>query len=85
MKRLGSGAAAAAVSPGRPGTYESYDQALLFQPLNYYLKAVRNYDELQSAHRACEHSSTFNRILLESLGRAEKVFVPHGHAAAAAV
>ena len=32
-----------------------------------------------------EHASTFNRILLEFLGRAEKVFVPHGHAAAVAV
>ncbi len=32
-----------------------------------------------------EHASTFNRILLEFLGRAEKVFVPHGHAAAIAV
>jgi 3-oxoadipate enol-lactonase len=32
-----------------------------------------------------EHASTFNRILLEFLGRAEKAFVPHGHAAAVAV
>jgi len=32
-----------------------------------------------------EHASTFNRILLEFLGRAEKVFVPLGHAAAVAV
>ena len=32
-----------------------------------------------------EHATTFNRILLEFLGRAEKVFVPHGHAAAVAV
>ena len=32
-----------------------------------------------------EHASTFNRILLEFLGRAEKAFVPHGHAAAIAV
>jgi 3-oxoadipate enol-lactonase len=32
-----------------------------------------------------EHASTFNRILLEFLGRAEKVFVPYGHAAAVAV
>jgi 3-oxoadipate enol-lactonase len=32
-----------------------------------------------------EHASTFNRILLEFLGRAEKAFVPHGHAAALAV
>ena len=32
-----------------------------------------------------EHASTFNRILLEFLGRAEKVWVPHGHAAALAV
>jgi 3-oxoadipate enol-lactonase len=32
-----------------------------------------------------EHASTFNRILLEFLGRAEKAFVPHGHAAAVTV
>ena len=32
-----------------------------------------------------EHASTFSRILLEFLGRAEKAFVPHGHAAAVAV
>ena len=32
-----------------------------------------------------ERASTFNRILLEFLGRAEKVFVPNGHAAAVAV
>ena len=32
-----------------------------------------------------EHASTFNRILLEFLGRAEKAFVLHGHAAAVAV
>ena len=32
-----------------------------------------------------EHASTFNRILLEFLGRAEKVVVPYGHAAAVAV
>ena len=32
-----------------------------------------------------EHASTFNRILLEFLSRAEKAFVPHGHAAAVAV
>ena len=32
-----------------------------------------------------EHASTFNRILLEFLGRAEKVFVPYGHAAAVTV
>jgi len=32
-----------------------------------------------------EHASTFNRILLEFLGRAEKAFVPHGHTAAVAV
>jgi 3-oxoadipate enol-lactonase len=32
-----------------------------------------------------EHATTFNRILLEFLGRAEKVYVPLGHAAAVAV
>ena len=32
-----------------------------------------------------EHASTFNRILIDFLRRAEKVFVPHGHAAAVAV
>ena len=32
-----------------------------------------------------EHATTFNRILLEFLGRAEKVYVPFGHAAAVAV
>ena len=32
-----------------------------------------------------EHASTFNRVLLEFLGRAEKAFVPHGHAASVAV
>ena len=32
-----------------------------------------------------EHASTFNRILLEFLQRAEKAFVPFGHAASAAL
>ena len=32
-----------------------------------------------------EHASTFNRILLEFLGRAEKVFVPYGQPAAVSV
>ena len=32
-----------------------------------------------------EHATTFNRVLLEFLGRAEKVFVPHGHAVSEAV
>ncbi|MFM9132439.1 MAG: alpha/beta fold hydrolase [Actinomycetota bacterium] len=32
-----------------------------------------------------EHASTFNRVLLEFLGRAEKVWVPHGAAALEAV
>jgi 3-oxoadipate enol-lactonase len=32
-----------------------------------------------------EHAATFNRVLLEFLHRAEKVFVPHGHAVAAAL
>jgi 3-oxoadipate enol-lactonase len=32
-----------------------------------------------------ERASTFNRVLLEFLNRAEKVFVPHGHAAAVAI
>ena len=32
-----------------------------------------------------EHASTFNRVLVEFLRRAEKVFVPHGHAATVAV
>ena len=32
-----------------------------------------------------EHAFTFNRVLLEFLGRAEKAFVPHGHAASVAV
>lgn len=32
-----------------------------------------------------EHATTFNRILLDFLRRAERVFVPHGHAAAEAL
>jgi 3-oxoadipate enol-lactonase len=32
-----------------------------------------------------EHASTFNRVLVEFLGRAEKAFVPHGHAVSVAV
>ncbi|MEY4366111.1 MAG: hypothetical protein RLZZ305_1455 [Actinomycetota bacterium] len=32
-----------------------------------------------------EHASTFNRVLMEFLGRAEKVWVPHGPAALEAV
>jgi 3-oxoadipate enol-lactonase len=32
-----------------------------------------------------EHATTFNRILLEFLGRAEKAYVPHGRAAREAV
>ena len=32
-----------------------------------------------------EHASTFNRVLLEFLGRAEKAWVPHGSAAVEAV
>lgn len=32
-----------------------------------------------------EHATTFNRILLEFLGRSERVFVPHGRAASVAV
>ena len=32
-----------------------------------------------------EHAGTFNRILIDFLRRAEKVFVPHGHAATVAV
>lgn len=32
-----------------------------------------------------ERASTFNRVLLEFLNRAEKAFVPHGHAAAVAI
>jgi 3-oxoadipate enol-lactonase len=32
-----------------------------------------------------ERASTFNRVLLEFLNRAEKAFVPHGHAVAVAI
>lgn len=32
-----------------------------------------------------EHATTFNRILLDFLRRAERVYVPHGHAAAEAL
>ena len=32
-----------------------------------------------------EHAGTFNRILIDFLRRAEKAFVPHGHAASVAV